>query len=208
MATRQGKRYGVEKGIQRNKEEEIGQNKPNRSPGQSNANRLAPSLRENVGSSQMRDIGRIGRGMNPTGQSALTRSAQQQAGGRALMRTASRAGLIGAAASAGYEIGSAIAADERGANLENVANRGKFESLMDRPVAAPKKAAKSVSMSDMPKPVAAPKAKAKTSAPKMEERGVREGPNENISDDVRARAMASVAELEDVNKKNKWKGTM
>ena len=209
MATKQGKRFGVEKGIQRNKDEEPGQRKANRSPGQSNANRLAPSLRENVVPSQTRDVGRISQGMNTTGRSALTRSAQQQAGGRALIRTAGRAGAVGAAAMAGYAVGSEIAESSQASKEKRVAERESFKDVMNRPESAPKQAAKKVSMSDMTKAAAAPKAKAAASpAPKMQERGVREGPNENIGDDTRARAMASVAELEDVNKKNKWKGVM
>ena len=209
MATKQGKRFGVEKGIQRNKDEEPGQRKANRSPGQSNANRLAPSLRENVVPSQTRDVGRISQGMNTTGRSALTRSAQQQAGGRALIRTAGRAGAVGAAAMAGYAVGSEIAESSQASKEKRVAERESFKDVMNRPESAPKQAAKKVSMSDMPKAAPAPKAKAAASpAPKMQERGVREGPNENVGDDTRARAMASVAELEDVNKKNKWKGVM
>ena len=208
MATKQGKRFGVEKGIQRNKDEEPGQRKANRSPGQSNANRLAPSLRENVVPSQTRDVERIGRGMNTTGRSALTRSAQQQAGGRALIRTAGRAGAVGAAAMAGYAVGSEIAESSQASKEKRVAERESFKDVMNRPESAPKQAAKKVSMSDIPKAAPAPKAKAAAPAPKMQERGVREGPNENIGDDTRARAMASVAKLEDVNKKNKWKGVM
>lgn len=217
MATKQGKRFGVEKGIQRNKDEEPGQRKANRSPGQSNANRLAPSLRENVVPSQTRDVGRISQGMNATGRSALTRSAQQQAGGRALIRTAGRAGAVGAAAMVGYAVGSEIAESSQASKEKRVAERESFKDVMNRPESAPKQAAKKVSMSDMPKaapapkvaPETAPKAKAAASpAPKMQERGVREGPNENVGDDTRARAMASVADLEDVNKKNKWKGVM
>jgi len=210
MATRQGRRYGAEKGVQRNLDEQPGQSRANRSPGQSNANRLAPSLRENVVPSQTRDVERIGRGMNTTGRSALTRSAQQQAGGRALIRTAGRAGAVGAAAMAGYAVGSEIAESSQASKEKRVAERESFKDVMNRPESAPKQAAKKVSMSDMPKAATAPKAKAAASpAPKMQERGVREGPNENIKDDgTRERAMASVADLEDVNKKNKWKGVM
>lgn len=200
MATRQGRRYGAEKGIQRNKEEELGQSRPNRSPGQSNANRVLPSPNENVGSSQMRDVERIGRGMNPTGQSALTRSAQQQAAGRAILRTATRVGMganILGAAAAGYE----SAKEESRNRLSAVDARASYKELTGAGGSKDKLPGFKVSES---KPAAAPKrAKAKEiSAYDIDPNAgaVREGPHSGISGETRESAM------EDVNK-HKWKGS-
>jgi hypothetical protein len=106
MATRKPTgRFGDEKGVQRNKDNSPDPyDKPNRSPGQSNANRARPSLLEDVGESQSRDSQRIGRAMFPTGRGAA-RTTQQEAGARAITRTGTRA-LRGAVAfEAGYALG-------------------------------------------------------------------------------------------------------
>jgi hypothetical protein len=100
-------RYGENKPVQRNKDNVAGDKKPNRSPGQSNANRALPSLREDVRASQSRDAGRIVRGLDATGKGAA-RTSQQQAAARAITRTASRAGLAGAALATGYQAGKEI----------------------------------------------------------------------------------------------------
>ena len=112
MATRRTSgRFGDEKGVQRNKDNDTFEGaKPNRSPGQSNANRARPSLLEDVGESQSRDVDRIRRAMMPTGKGAA-RTAQQEAGARAVTRTGSRAGLLATAAELGYAAGREI--DER-----------------------------------------------------------------------------------------------
>lgn len=112
MATRRTTgRFGDEKGVQRNKDNSPDPyDKPNRSPGQSNANRARPSLLEDVGESQSRDTDRIRRAMMPTGRGAA-RTAQQEAGARAVTRTGSRAGLAGMAAELGYAAGREL--DER-----------------------------------------------------------------------------------------------
>lgn len=113
MATRRTSgRFGDEKGVQRNKDNDTfeGAN-PNRSPGQSNANRARPSLNEDVVESQRRDNQRIGRGLMPTAQGGGGRKAQQEAGARAVTRTGSRAGLLATAAELGYAAGREI--DER-----------------------------------------------------------------------------------------------
>lgn len=107
MATKQGPRFGDDKPVQRNKENTPGA-KPNRSPGQSNAARAMPSLKEDVAKSVKADASRVGKGLSSSGKSALTRSAQQQAGGRALSRMAGRAGYAGLAANLGWEAGKAI----------------------------------------------------------------------------------------------------
>lgn len=118
MATRQGRIYGEDKPVQRNKSSTL-PDKPNRSPGESNAARLTPSVREDLGKSLGKDVERIGKGMEPTGKSALTRSAQQNAAGRAITRTAGRAGYAAAALEAGYGIGRAID-EETGAGKKTV----------------------------------------------------------------------------------------
>lgn len=140
-------------------------------------------------------------------QPSVQRPAEKLQVGRAIRVGGIRGGILGASLVAG----AAMEKSSQESKLKQVAERESFKDVMNRPESAPKQAAKKVSMSDIPKaaPAPAPKAKATAApAPKMQERGVREGPNENIGDDTRARAMASVAELEDVNKKNKWKGTM
>jgi hypothetical protein len=105
MATKTRSMFGEDKPVQRNKESRGGDEKPNRSPGQSNAARAFPSVKEDVGKSVSEDVRRIRTGMEPTGKSELTRSAQQNAGGRAVTRMASRAGYAGAALEAGYAAG-------------------------------------------------------------------------------------------------------
>lgn len=200
MATRRmGRRFGEEKGIQRNKDDEPGQ-RPKRSPGQSNANRPFPSLREDVGASQRADIGRIKRGYNPTARGGA-RTQQIEAGKRALSRIVSRAGLLGAAATAGYEVGTAIAKQMDDDSLSKVDARESYKNIVgtsgskdnlpgfkvaeSKPSATPKRAkAKEVSAYDLD-----PNAGA-----------VREGPHSGISGETRKAAM------EDVNK-HKWKGS-
>jgi len=79
-----------------------------RSPGQTNARDLTPNLREDVGASQSADTQRIRRGLNADAASDSNRRKQQEAGGRAIMRTAGRAGLAGAALKGGYDAGRAL----------------------------------------------------------------------------------------------------
>ena len=107
MATRQGRRYGEDRPVQRNAETRDPET-PNRSPGQSNANRRMPSLREDVGVSTQRDVERVQTGRSPTGRSALTQAAQREAGIRAASRLAGRAGYVGSALGVGLDIGERI----------------------------------------------------------------------------------------------------
>lgn len=79
-----------------------------RSPGQTNANDMTPNMREDVIRSQRADIDRMERGRNPTATRAYNRQMQEEAGLRALSRTASRAGLAGAALQGGYALGREI----------------------------------------------------------------------------------------------------
>lgn len=116
MATNTGRRMGAEKGIQRNKESTG--DKPNRSPGESNANRPLPSLREDVGTSMSKDVDRVkkglmpsteaGRDLAPSGRDKLLRASQQEAGGRAMTRMGGRAGAADIAFQTGYSIGRTI----------------------------------------------------------------------------------------------------
>jgi len=76
-----------------------------RSPGQTNAKDATPNLREDVVASQNADNERIKRGLNADAARANNRRTQQEAGGRAITRTAGRAGLAGLAAQAGYAVG-------------------------------------------------------------------------------------------------------
>jgi hypothetical protein len=85
-------------------------NYPYRSPNQTNAEDLAPNLLEDVGASQAADMRRIGRGLSPDATpghkfSEVNRRRQQEAGGRATLRSAGRAGLLGVAAEAGKKFG-------------------------------------------------------------------------------------------------------
>jgi hypothetical protein len=80
-------------------------NYPYRSPNQTNAEDLTPNLLEDVGASQAADMRRVGRGLSPTAASPANRLRQQEAGGRATLRSLGRAGLLGAAAEAGKKFG-------------------------------------------------------------------------------------------------------
>lgn len=79
-----------------------------RSPGQTNAKDSTPNLQEDVLASQGADYDRIGKGLNPTAERAYNRRMQQEAGGRALMRSTGRAGAVAAATDLGLAIGDEI----------------------------------------------------------------------------------------------------
>lgn len=104
MATKQGKRFGEEKPVQRNVDV-APEGKKNRSPGQSNANRLAPSVKEDVGVSTKRDVERVGRGINKTATTLRGKEAQRDAALRAASRLAVRGGYLGAAYEGGRGLG-------------------------------------------------------------------------------------------------------
>lgn len=82
-----------------------------RSAGQTNARDLTPSLEEDVIASQTADTGRIRRGLSADAERAYNRRLQQEAGGRALLRTAGRAAGAAGALQGGYDLGREI--DER-----------------------------------------------------------------------------------------------
>jgi hypothetical protein len=79
-----------------------------RSPERTNARDLTPNLEEDVVGSQRADLERIGRGLNPSAKREYNRRLQQEAGGRAVSRSLSRAGLLSAAGMAGYDAGKEI----------------------------------------------------------------------------------------------------
>jgi hypothetical protein len=132
MATRRTSgRFGDEKGVQRNKDNSPDPyDKPNRSPGQSNANRARPSLNEDVVESQRRDNQRIARGLMPTAEGAGGRKAQQDAGGRAVTRTGSRAGAAALAFEAGYAAGREV--DEKGIPFTDGVGKGIGKRIVDK----------------------------------------------------------------------------
>jgi len=103
--------------------------KPNytyRSPNQTNAEDLAPNLLEDVGASQAADMRRVGRGLSPDATpghkfSEVNRRRQQEAGGRAALRSLGRAGALGAAAQVGEAVGQEI--DRRNPKVGEAAER-------------------------------------------------------------------------------------
>lgn len=105
-----GKRFGEDKPVQRNVESDGP--KPNRSPGESNANRWAASVKEDVVKSQKTDIdrlrkgisGKVKEGLTPS-QEAFSRKQTKAAAVRGALRTGSRLGYLTGAAGVGYGVG-------------------------------------------------------------------------------------------------------
>jgi hypothetical protein len=146
-----------------------------RSPEQTNARSMTPHPLEDVVGSQRADIGRIRQGLSAPGKTERGRTMQQEAGGRAITRTAGRAAAAGAAGLGGAELGKRI---RDRADAEKMRSDADMEPSMD---------SDSVS-SGPPTPMPKPRPR-----PMPEPTGsVREGPNANIDDETRARAMASV----------------
>lgn len=105
-----------------------------RSPGQTNARDLTPNLREDVIASQRADDERIRRGLGADAKREYNRRLQQEAGGRAILRSAGRAGLAGGALEAGYQAGRAL--DEKtgaGKKLVEETGLGRMAERMARP---------------------------------------------------------------------------
>lgn len=94
-----------------------------RSPGQTNAKDLTPNLQEDVVASQSADAERIRKGLSSNAAREYNRRLQQEAGGRAMLRSAGRAGLAGSALQAGYEAGRALD-EETGAGKKLVEETG------------------------------------------------------------------------------------
>ena len=79
-----------------------------RSPRQTNARDLTPHPLEDAAASQEADLGRIRRGLNADAAREHNRRLQQEAGGRATLRTGTRAGLAGLAYEGGKAAGRAL----------------------------------------------------------------------------------------------------
>jgi len=110
--------FGDDKPVQRNKESSVRPgDKPNRSPGEDNAAKSRPSLVSDMGKSQSKDIERISKGMDTTPRRGI--ASQQNAAGRAILRTAGRANYGAAAFETGYALGRAID-EETGAGKKMV----------------------------------------------------------------------------------------
>jgi hypothetical protein len=147
-----------------------------RSPKQTNAKSALPHPKEDVVSSQRADIDRIRKGLSSLGKTERGRAMQQEAGGRAITRTAGRAAAAGAAGIGGAELGKRLRdrADE-----EKMRSDAKMEDSMG---------------SDMGSDMEAPTPRSRPRPRPMSEptSNIREGRNENIDDETRARAMESV----------------
>lgn len=114
-----------------------------RSPRQTNANDLMPNLFEDYPASQRADNERMRRGFSTNESPAQTEArrnsphgniSQKDAAGRALLRTAGRTGLQGAALEAGYRLGRKW--DEEtgiGKNLVEDTGLGKMSERMAKP---------------------------------------------------------------------------
>lgn len=182
-----------------------------RSPDQTNANSALPHPKEDVVKSQKADMDRIRKGMNAPGKTERGRLMQQEAAGRAITRTAGRAGAAGAALQGGYELGRAI--DEKtglgkkmvdksglGALAERAVNRrDKVELSKESKDRIAKgdleaKSAKEDSEAAAPAPAPTDMPRKRPMGASMSEPAGKmgEGENENIDSDVRSRAMASV----------------
>ena len=157
--------------------------------------RRLPAGGENVGSNTMRDIGKVGKAAT-SGASGSAREATREAAGRAASRLAGRAGAAGAALSAGWDAGRAI--DEA---------TGVGRKMVDKVLGPAKYTGDRVELSSDSKARLNNEdyghegsRSASTSKPSPARRvgttgewrqptsSVREGRNENISDDTRARA--------------------
>ena len=111
--------FGADKGVQRNKDNVAGE-KPNRSPGRSNANRMLPSLREDVIPSAKDDAKRIVKSVTPNDLTGASKIGVKKAGIRAASRMAARAiPAVGAGLTA-YDVTSAVIEGSKGKdNPEN-----------------------------------------------------------------------------------------
>jgi len=106
-----------------------------RSPGQTNAKDLMPNLREDVHESQKADAERIRRGLDTAETRSQNRKQVQEAGGRATVRSAGRAGLAGLAGEVGYGLGREI--DERTGVGKEFVNKSGLGDAAEK-LAAPK----------------------------------------------------------------------
>jgi hypothetical protein len=155
--------------------------------------RSMPSLKEDVGNAG-RDMKQVGKSLSSSAKGAAA-SASEEAGGRAAARLVGRAGYAGAALSAGYDAGRAIdkATGVGKRMVDKVLGPAKYEG--DRvELSSDSKArlndedyghegGRTASAS---KP--SPARRVGTTGEWRDTSGVREGKNEGIGDDVRARA--------------------
>jgi hypothetical protein len=143
MATKEtegsGRRFGEEKPVQRNVENY--EDYVNRSPKESNANRWAASVKEDVVKSQKTDVKRLVKGVagkakegSTEAQEAFARKQMKAAAVRGGLRTASRLAYLGGAAAVGAKTGQKLVelneAAERG--RERRRNQEEYEKELDR----------------------------------------------------------------------------
>jgi hypothetical protein len=149
-----------------------------RSPEQTNAKSVLPHPKEDVMGSQRADIGRIRQGLSAPGKTERGRAMQQEAGGRAIARTVGRAAAAGAAGLGGAEMGKRL---RDRADAEKMRPDAEMGSSMGPSMG-----------SDMEAPAPRPRPRPRPMPTPMPTGSVREGRNENIDDETRARAMESV----------------
>ena len=142
-----GQRFGERSPVQRNVESD-GPN-PDRSPGESNANRWAPDIFEDTNRAQPRDTERIRRAVRYEPRPDLTEAQERfrerqvrAAGARAGLRTAGRAGYLGGALGLGAKFGSKLV------ELNEAAERGRRDRRIQE---ENEKELDKVSEPDMPK---------------------------------------------------------
>lgn len=155
--------------------------------------RKAPSLRENVGKNVARDASTLDR-VATSGARGAAREALNEAGTRAATRMIGRAGYAGAALEAGWEAGRALdrATGVGKKMVDKVLGPAKYEG--DRVELASKETQDRYdrdygheSRHSRSEPAAKPR-RVGTTGEWRDTSSVREGRNENIDDDVRARA--------------------
>jgi hypothetical protein len=191
-ASETGKRFGADATSVKNK---ASGSLPNRSPLQDNANKMRVSLTSDVVASQRADTDRIKKGLSAASdypKNKLVASTRQEAGGRAVVRTAQRGAAAGAAGAAGYAAGSGAKARQDEVDKKNA------DTIAMTRKEAPKVSVvtkKDESPSKKKEDAKKPESKSAAKRSVVPERGVREGKNENIDDDVRKRALDSIVNL-------------
>jgi hypothetical protein len=173
-------------------------------------NRLAGDLDDDVVKETKSDVAQIKKALNARADeaedtkrgAALRRQSVQEAGGRALLRTGSRAGAVAGAGMAGYGAGSAMMGDdeEEAPKRVSVASRSMDE---DKPAPRKEEAKKEEKKMSFKEAFADARDKKKktftwegksytTELAKPSSAKAMEGQHENISDDTRERARKSV----------------
>jgi hypothetical protein len=174
-------------------------------------NRLAGDLDDDVVNETKSDVAQMKKALNARAAEAedtkkgadLRRKSVQEAGGRALLRTGSRAGAVAGAGLAGYGAGSAMMSDEEDKTPKRVAvaPRSMDEDKPAPRKEEPKKEEKKADMTFKEAFAAARKddkatftwqGKRYTTELAKPSTKAMEGQHENISDDTRERARASV----------------